>query len=257
MADFAWPEAVDEHSGVSGYFVDWGTDPHGTSDVFVQGTSYQLTGAVCVDVCVAYLRLRALDRVSNTADDRTTVFTLYYDGSPPAVDFTFFDGITETSQVQVMLNISATDLGSGLQAMRISNDSHNWEPWELYASQRLWAIEPASGHWMPVFIQVKDCVSLLSSVASHQVYLNANPALPSSAHYRLWDFAITQSSGALSSPNYLNHSTVGQTIDSSEASSTHYALTGGFEATNHIPAAPPSPETPPDSFTAVCRSGQP
>ena len=250
LANFTWPVPHDEGSGIKGYSVFWGTDPQGTSSEFAEAVGFQSNTPLCsVDAaCTGYLRVRSLDNVDNAAEDWSTVFTLRYDNAPPALDFTFFGGLTQTAQTLVTLNIAATDQGSGAKAMHFSNDGSTWTEWEAYAAERIWQIPAIGRQSWPVYAQVRDGVGLESPVVMHEVYLEVNREQPRSANYRLFDYAASAGVGAHTSPSYVGQSTVGQTIDSVTATSTYFRLTGGYQAGSQaIPLTVPSH----DEFTFV------
>ena len=230
-ADFTWPAAHDEGSGIQGYYLYWGTDAQGTSTTLVTADAYQNHAALCGQnsTCVGYLRLRSQDNVGHEAEDWTTAFILRYDNTPPTVDFSFSSGIT-TTQTLVNLLISAHDNGSGVKEMRISSDGQNWTNWEPYAKERPWMIPAISRQSWPVYVQVRDGVGLSSEVISHTVYLDVNAQQPRSATYRLFDYAMSAGAGSHTSADYQGHSTVGQVTDSAHSASLHFALVGGYEA---------------------------
>ncbi|MCZ7572731.1 MAG: hypothetical protein M5U01_29595 [Ardenticatenaceae bacterium] len=249
-ADFTWPVPHDEGSGIKGYAVYWGADPAGTSTDFITASAFQSATPLCGanQACTGYLRLRSQDNVDNIAEDWSTPFVLRYDNAPPAVDFSFSGGVTQTTQALVALQISATDQGSGVRAMRLSSDGQNWSPWEVYAEERLGSIPAISRQAWPVYLQVQDGVGLESEAISHTIYLDVNPQQPRSAGFRLFDRALSAGSGAHTSPGYAGRSTVGQVVDSARTTSANYSLVGGYEAGSQaIPIVEPGH----DEFTFI------
>ncbi|RKY26552.1 MAG: hypothetical protein DRP79_04660, partial [Planctomycetota bacterium] len=77
---FDWGGASDDHSGVAGYVVYWGTDPDGTPNVPVSVPSFT-PGAPGVSGTY-YLRVASVDVAGNTGA-ATTLFTFRYDETPP------------------------------------------------------------------------------------------------------------------------------------------------------------------------------
>ena len=234
-ADFTWPGAHDEGSGIQGYYLYWGTDPLGESANLITGERFQNPAALCGQnsTCVGYLRLRSKDNVGHEAEDWTTAFVLRYDNTPPTLDFTFSSGMT-TTQTLLTLLIDAQDTGSGVKEMRISSDGQSWTNWEPYAEERPWVIPAISRQSWPVYVQVRDGVGLESPVVMHQVYLDVNAQQPRSLSYRLFDYAMSAGAGSHHSAGYQGHSTVGQVFgqpkDAPHSASPHYALTSGYEA---------------------------
>jgi serine protease len=241
-ADFSWSTAHDEGSGIKGYHVYWGSQADATSTTFITADAYQDLAPLCVGVCTGYLRLRSEDIVGNLAEDWNTVFILRYDNVAPLVDFSFKEE-DSTNQTQVTLQITSSDEGSGVYAARFSADGQNWTEWEEPVDERLWNIPPISRQSWPVYAQVKDGVGLLSEIARHDVYLDVNPAQPSSLNYRLFDHSLSGGSGAYGSTNYSGRGTLSQVADSPSAASAHYTLWNGYEAgSQSIPLIVPGHE---------------
>ena len=167
VADFQWPVPHDEGSGIQGYYAYWGPESSGvTHSTPTTTNAYTSATPLCAldAACTGYLRLRSVDNVDNVADDWTTAFILKYDNVPPMVDFTFNGGLTETAQTEIVLNISASDEGSGVKAMRFSTDGQTWTPWEAFAPERDWSIPAIGRQFWPIYVQVKDGVDLESAV---------------------------------------------------------------------------------------------
>lgn len=232
VPNFTWAAATDEGSGIKGYFVYWGTDPNGTSTSFVSTNSFQSATPLCSagQTCVGYLRLRSEDNVGNVAEQWTTAFVLRYDNAPPTTDFLINGGVTETTQTQVVLSISASDTGSGVNAMSLSNNGSAWSDWEAIVPQRLFTIPAVSGVTHPIYLRARDRVGLVSAPTTHSIKLEVNPQQPRSENYRLFVYNMSASGGTQTSTLYSLHSTVGQVMDSSILSSTSYRISSGYEA---------------------------
>jgi len=231
QADFTWPAANDEGSGVKDYAVYWGTDAAGVSNTRIPNPQYRSSTPLCgaTDACTGYLRLRSRDNVDNEPAGWSTAFVLRYDNAPPAADFTFSQGVT-TTQTLVNLKIAASDRGSGLREMRLSGNGEDWTAWEVYADERPWEIPGISRQSWPVYLQVRDGVGLTSAVISRTIYLDVNPQQPRSAGFRLFDYAMSAGGGDHVSAGYQGSSTVGQVADSAVITSTGYILRGGYQA---------------------------
>ena len=241
VPNFTWPAAHDEGSGIKGYYAAWGVDPNATSTSLITQNSFQSATPLCGagSACTGYLRLQSVDNVGNQAERWSTGFVLRYDDAPPTVDFNFAEGIS-TAQSKVTLRITASDQGSGVREMRISNDGKTWTNWGAFAIEYPWAIPAISRQSWPVYMQVRDGVSLESPVISHTVYLDVNPLQPVSTSYRLFDRDLSAGSGSHTSANYQAHSTVGQVVDSAKLTSGGYTIVGGYEAASRaIPLTVP------------------
>jgi hypothetical protein len=232
--NFTWTLPIDEGSGVKGYLAYWGTDESGESASFISANSFQSATPLCElgAACTGYLRLRSQDNVDWQAEKWSTTFVLRYDGAPPVADFTINNGVTQTAQILIQLNLTATDAGSGVREMRFSTDGQVWEAWEAYANERVREIPPISRQFWPIYLQVRDAVGNESTVVSRTIYLDVNVDRPRSANYRLFDWADVAGAGSHTSQptGYKGHSTVGQVMDSNPVTSTNYLLLGGYEA---------------------------
>ena len=232
QADFSWTAAHDEGSGIKGYYAYWGSQPDGTSAIFITANSYQNLSPLCAvgSVCTGYLRLRSQDNAGNLAEDWNTVFILRYDSTPPLLDFGFNNGASTTNQSQVTLNVNASDAGSGIYATRFSLDGQNWTEWEQPASERLFNIPAISRQSWNVYAQIMDGVGLLSTIIQHDIYLDVNRARPASLNFQIFDQALSAGSGYYASSSYSGHGTLGQVTDAPVSTSAHYSLSNGYEA---------------------------
>ena len=77
---FTWIGASDAHSGLSGYYVYWGTDSLGTSGLFVGVAAYDPAAS---PGGIYYLRVRAIDAVGNQASSWIILYIFKYDNSEP------------------------------------------------------------------------------------------------------------------------------------------------------------------------------
>ncbi len=230
-ADFSWPVPHDEGSGIQGYQTYWGLDEQGTAADLLTQPGFQTTQGLCpASACTGYLRLRSVDNVGNQAGEWSTAFILRYDNAPPAADFTINGGEGQTGQTQINLNITASDLGSGVKAMRFSTDGVTWTPWEVFAPVRAWQLPPVSRQTWPIYLQVQDGVGLVSVPAYHTVTLDVNPQQARSANFRLFDQSQVAGSGQLDSASYRGHGTLGQVNEAPQSSSASYQTWSGYEA---------------------------
>lgn len=242
VAQFSWPLANDEGSGIQGYYVAWGLDPDETTTNFVGPNEYINLEPLCAidSACIGYLRLRSVDNVGNLANEWGTLFELRYDNASPMLDFGFNDGSTETFQTTIKINISASDLGSGLRSMRLSGDGVNWTEFEAYTDVRYWTIPAIGRQSWPVYIQVQDWVGLNSKVEMREIILETNIRQPKSQSYWLMDNDLNSGSEKTNSSLYSSHSSLGQNYDSTTSSSESYLLISGYEsASQAIPIIQP------------------
>ena len=237
VPNFSWTPPTDEGSGIKGYDVAWGSDPAASATTFQTANNFQSATPLCAAnaACIGYLRMRSVDNVDNRAA-LGTAFVLRYDNAPPIANFTINQGITQTTQTQIQLNLASTDAGSGLTAMRISGDGYDWTAWEAYASERTWSIPAISRQEWPVYVQVRDGVGLESTVISRTIYLDVNAQQPRSLNFRLFNHVLSAGAGAHTSTSYRGRSTVGQPADSGRSTSASYTLRGGYESASQ--AAP-------------------
>ncbi len=244
--NFTWPVPHDEGSGIKGYSIYWGDDPNGETANFSANAGYQSATPLCATnaACTGYLRVRSVDNVDNQADRWASVFTVRYDGAPPVADFTINGGVTQTNQTQIVLTLNASDQGSGVHAMRFSNDGVNWTAWEAYATERIWQIPAIGRQSWPVYVQVQDNVGLESAVVSRTTYFEVNRAQPRSEGFRLFNYGSSAGAGAHASASFQGRSTVGQAVDAAQIGSDNYRINGGYEAGSQaIPLIVPGHDT--------------
>ncbi len=68
----------------------------------------------------------------------------------------------------VWLTLEATDSGSGVQALRLSNDGTNWSEWQPYLSRILWTL-PSTSTVNQVYVQARDRVGWVSETYSQSL----------------------------------------------------------------------------------------
>jgi hypothetical protein len=82
-----------------------------------------------------------------------------------------FQGVAYTNSADVSLALSASDgSGAGLDAMRVSNDGSNWAPWEPFAANRAWPLNPGDGV-KTVYVEYRDTVGNFSTPVTANITL--------------------------------------------------------------------------------------
>ena len=72
--------------------------------------------------------------------DQQDILFLKYDGSDPTGTIQINGGAVYTTDVDVILDISATDTGTGVYEMRFSDNGAIWNEWESYAANKIWPL---------------------------------------------------------------------------------------------------------------------
>ena len=158
---FTWLSAQDPESGIRGYRVYWGEDREGTAEAVVDEPAHAPPAwDAPASITVHYLRAAPLDNAGNQGEWRT-IAEWRYDDMPPSATVQVNGGGETVRSLNVTLNLTAEDNGSGVEAMRFSTDSAAWTPWEPYAPYRTWQIEDVPGP-QAVYAQVRDVAGNLS-----------------------------------------------------------------------------------------------
>jgi proteasome lid subunit RPN8/RPN11 len=142
------------------------------------------------------IHLRAFDKAGNmvlhsyTLD--TTGFLFKKDITPPVPNsFSINNGDEFTNSTSVTLSISASDSGSGLYQMRISNDgTFDTEPWETYATSKVWTLTTSDGN-KTVYIMFRDN-ALVESVLTFSDYILLDTTPPVIQNWTLTPGNVTE-----------------------------------------------------------------
>lgn len=97
--------------------------------------------------------------------------TIIKDTIAPSGSILIQSGDEATNTRSVTLDLSASDLGSGLDDMRFSNNSTTWSGWEKYASSKSWSLSAGDGT-KTVFVQYRDKAGFVSSAYSDEIILD-------------------------------------------------------------------------------------
>ena len=186
-------------------------------------------------ITVHYLRAAPLDNAGNQGEWRT-IAEWRYDDMPPSATVQVNGGGETVRSLNVTLNLTAEDNGSGVEAMRFSTDSAAWTPWEPYAPYRTWQIEDMPGP-QAVYAQVRDVAGNMSEAAHASVTAVLNVELPSSASYRIARSVLGMGGGVKTSVSYRVQGTSGQLSGTGVLTSSSYRVRSGFWAGMTCPLA--------------------
>lgn len=241
---FNWT-AVDQGSGLKDYGYVWSATANTPPTTFSTVTSYD-PGPIAAANGFAqwYLNIKSRDNVNRVSGLST--FGLWYDGTTPTVSLQINGGAPTTSQVDVILNLTSADSGSGVKWVRVSNNGSSWTAWMPYSSALPWLL-PAVNHYSPtVYVQVSDEAGNISTIATDTIEVSLYPPAPHSANYRLCQSVVNAGgSGNASSLNYKAFTSIGEAQASGAAgmTSSSYVLHSGFEANQSgcLPITDPLP----------------
>jgi hypothetical protein len=228
---FTW-HGADDHggSGVKDYQVYWGTDPNGAPTVWRVSADYDPDIIETTDdIAVYYLRLSTRDDLGHVSAPQT-LFTLRYDGRAPTADPWVAGGAETVHTLQVDVAPRAQDVGSGLNAVRLSHDGDTWHSL-AYVPHTTWTLQPLDRAVQAVHVQVEDAAGNRSPVYARLVCLVLNLVHPASDSYRLWGAGPTAAGGIqATSASYRLEGTLGQSWMGGDLSSASYRLRSGFQA---------------------------
>ncbi len=109
--------------------------------------------------------------VWNNGATTTTSFYLYTDTSAPTGSISINGGAVHTNSTSVTLNLSATDLQTGIKEMRFHNDGDPWSSWESNATSKVWTIPTGEGS-KTVYVQYRNNAGMISSTYSDSIILD-------------------------------------------------------------------------------------
>ncbi|MFW9972983.1 MAG: CARDB domain-containing protein [Candidatus Odinarchaeota archaeon] len=98
---FNWSGVLDIHSGIAGYHLYWGSNPNGTSPIFISSTNYD---PPALGTGIYYLRVQTIDIVGNNAS-WTTLYIFKYNQTLNDGD----DGPTDTPNGEKNNNNNSLD----------------------------------------------------------------------------------------------------------------------------------------------------
>lgn len=177
---FTWQKATDELSGVAGYYIAIDDDnPNGKGSLDYKITnldSFVLPENLLEGKHVIYIR--PFDKAGNKAKDMV-YYTFVVDRSAPKGSVEINKGATYTNNVEIDLDIEASDL-SPIIEYRISSNAKNWRTYNTSALMGLssgsnWNLEKVDGT-RTVYVQFKDALGHLSPAYYDSIFLDStNP----------------------------------------------------------------------------------
>ncbi len=130
------------------------------------------------------------DRAGNRDERARAEITFLADRTPPTGEVSINGGARHVFSTEVSVRIEAEDRagegpGSGVAAVRLSNDGKTWSPWQPFAATQSWDLARTGGSSAPgaktVFVEIRDeagnvgristRVVLVQSVASPEAVL--------------------------------------------------------------------------------------
>jgi uncharacterized protein YjiK len=100
--------------------------------------------------------------------------SIILDTAAPIGSILIDGGATYAASTSVLLSLSASDAGSGLDGMHFSDDGSAWSGWEAYAGSKAWTLPSGDGS-KTVYVQVRDHLDQVSSVYSDSITLDTTP----------------------------------------------------------------------------------
>lgn len=226
--NFTWSGASDGvGSGVKDYQYYWGANSTGSPNTYTTSAGFDPT-AVPGSVATYYLRVAARDQLNQQNPNPSTLFVLRYDSASPTASLAINNGAGTTNQVSVSLDLTASDVGSGVDKMRVSNNGLDWSAWQTYQDTLSWTLPALDQQEHTVYVQVKDRAGNVSTTASDAIILDLYPLMPHSASFRICANVVNAGGQTgLQSGSYRLTTSIGETgITGSQ--SVGYRGQGGF-----------------------------
>jgi N-acetylneuraminic acid mutarotase len=97
--------------------------------------------------------------------------TITLDQTGPVGSLTINGGAAYTSETSIALAFAATDTGTGVARMRLSDTGSSWSAWQVYATATSRALPSGDGE-KTIFAQFADALGNLSAVAADTILLD-------------------------------------------------------------------------------------
>ena len=169
------------------------------------------------------------------------------DTTPPTGSVLVNGGDSTTNKITVYLDITGDDgpVGCGVTEMRLSNDGHNWEAWQPFATEGEWLLPTLNRTTWTVHLQLKDLVGNVSDAFTDDIYLDLYPPRPASESYQLGARVVASADPTSESESYgLLSATMGQPIADGRMQGADYRLESGYQgAWPSVPRGRPTPES--------------
>jgi len=109
------------------------------------------------------------------ANNRSAVFSdwIILDTAPPTGSISINNGAQATASANVTLNLTSTDAGSGVQAMRFSTNGANWTLWEPVAATKAFTLPGPAGAYNTVRVQFRDSAGNYSAIYSDYIFVTS------------------------------------------------------------------------------------
>lgn len=238
---FVWSGASDKGSGIAHYLYYWGDDASGVPNIQTTSTSFDPPAPCALgDVCKRYLRIQTID-VSGRSSQPVTLYTFRYDGQPPTGTFQINNGSGVAFQVAVQIQLTASDIGSELYQMRVSNDGMNWPGgWQELATSFEWILDAVPNITQTVHLEISDYAGNITSLPTQTIQLDLSGGRPRSENYQIFTDVQGRGGGTKASSGYSLNGTTGQVIAGNGTAGQLYRLESGFQG-----AWPAQPSDPP------------
>lgn len=118
------------------------------------------------------INLRVKDRAGNIAGP--VYDSIILDSKPPEnISIIINNGSDETSSVEVLLKLVASDNISGVHLVSFSSDNITWEPWEIFMEEMYYKLSPGEGI-KNIYLKVTDKVGNVADVVTASIILIKN-----------------------------------------------------------------------------------
>ena len=101
----------------------------------------------------------------------STTFYLHVDETAPTGAINIAGGAAAVNSTLVTLNLAASDVQTGVKAMRLSNNGISWTAWQPFSSSSNWLL-PAGNGPKTVYVQFMNKANMVSPVYSDAILLD-------------------------------------------------------------------------------------
>ncbi|MGQ9779217.1 MAG: Ig-like domain-containing protein [Bacillota bacterium] len=164
-------EAADQGTGIAGFYLSNTGQPGDWIQMEISQNkllSWELPAGDGRKTVYA----KAADHAGN---ESVTSTTLILDTTPPEeTGLMILDGAACTNTTAVTLNLAAADHGSGIAAMRFSNDGVTYTEWEDFLTVKAWDLAAGPDGARTVYVQFRDGAGNVTT-ASDGIVLDTKP----------------------------------------------------------------------------------